>query len=198
MHQMTTGQTATAMTNHLAPASPIRTKTVRDLIAAGAFPATTTGSQARINSNDLDTFLNNTRLVAPGEFPGAHVFRVSVRPMWDHEIRDASGAVLRSYAGVDYANRRQLSKTERRAAWEGVWSVTPHVADDVTHLGATLVGSMKGYVHPRMVRTVFGWHEDDQTGRVWFDTTKPVAEIRSFVGTGVWVNIPEGHTSGWL
>ncbi|TWP33006.1 hypothetical protein [Leekyejoonella antrihumi] len=174
---------------------------VLHLVRARRFTDIGPGRSVRIDSTEVDGFLTDTRHVTRVEWPCELLYRLSLVALHENPIYDQDGHLMRQFAGVDYKKMdpcgRPLLKKERRAAWEGVWPVSDRVADLAASKGATLMGTVKGYVGPKQLRTITGWHRDWSCGRVWWETARPRDDVRDFVGTGVWMDVSAGQKNAW-
>lgn len=179
---------------------------LKALIETGALTDIGIGRNRKIDSDELDTFMANTRYVKRKKWPTKHLFRVSIVALREDFIH-SNGVMLRQFAGVDYAHRthphvsgkpRPLTPTENSLAWEGVWQVSDAAADKAVTKRATLFGTTKGYIGPEQVRTITGWHRTPGTRDLWWETTDPTPEVRAFVGTGLWMDVKnDGRESNW-
>lgn len=150
------------------------------------------------NALCLRDFIARTRAENYSTYPDptGGLLRVSVL----HKRPDATVSpdprMSRDDMGIDLDDLG-VNDGEFLMGFEGVWQVSDENADLAVKQGSHLLPSLRGYVHPSMVRKIVGWERvppsmvrkrvgwEDVTGLVWFHTASPDPAVLNWVGTGV-------------
>ncbi|MGM7648196.1 hypothetical protein ACSVDM_25100 [Nocardia sp. JW2] len=192
---LTTGQVAEELTGLLATNDrqpSITGAKVLTLVDTGLFTDIGPGKQVRVDRDEVVAVANATRYVPDPEEIADLIFRVSVIKYRDSVCHDLHNNVLRTHAGVDYANPALLGGVE------GVWKLSLHNANRLVAERGNLLATAKGYVHPEHVREVVRWEHVAGTSRRYFHTKMASPKVREAVGSGIWIDVPPGRESDIL
>lgn len=128
------------------------------------------------------------------------LLRVSVLQQRDDVVHSKDPRMTRRWMGINLASLPD-HLDEFLKGIEGVWVMSDANAD--LAVGAHLIASFRGYVHPAAVRKVTGWSRvEDWTNvggndlGVWFHTSEPDPEIAAWIGSGIIVP-PDGRPGPW-
>lgn len=172
-------------------------------LAAGLFTNVGPGRSVRIDIDEVDALLTQTRYIPDPAEIGALVLRVSVtarRPdvVYAFGVDPTSAQPLRTDAGIDFPTLHSQPLTASLGGFEGVWEVSDPVADRLADEDGLLLATCKGYTDPDMVQTIEEWTRCADTPRKYFFTRQAPKAVRDVVGTGVWIDVPPGRESGIL
>lgn len=179
--------------NRYADAPAVSAGCIRDLVAAGRLESPTPGL---VNGTQVEQLFTRTRVI---DGTGLSVLRVSITPIGESgpcdRLPDYSA---RRFAGWDFANRDNLSPTERIAGIEGVWPLSEETLRRASMLRAFFLPAMKGFVDGSLIRRVTGYHLDLVTKRRWVETQPLQGNEAEFIlqreggWEHAWVNVPRG------
>lgn len=151
-----------------------------------------------VSAREVDALAENTVYLPSYDHLDAPVFRVSIAHQQENPVYSAiDGALLREYSGFDYSNELGLSDLERRASFEGVWSISDENADYLVDTGAYLIATSKGYVAPANIRKITSWEPIEGSPKKYFHTD-PLGDDDVLAGTpgqGWWIDVPSGRES---
>lgn len=171
---------------------------IKTLVKANKLTNLSGNSRIMIDRNEIEAFIRNTRYVQAAELLDLHplVYRVSVleRQHAPSLAFDDSGALLRRQRGVDFS-ANPANPTEL-GGWEGVWPITQVKAAELESENGLLLASARGYVGPGHVRPVKS--RSSCSPRWYFHTGPPSRDVEKFVGTGLWIDVPDGPISDFI
>ena len=105
----------------------------------------------------------------------------------------------RRFAGVDFLNTNGLSKREQRDAWLGVWPLGERTLHEASLKQLPILGTVRGYVSPKLARVVTGSEFDLTTSCRWVRTRKMAPEERELYfpagAPGAWIAVRLGAIS---
>lgn len=157
--------------------------TVQTLAKANALQA---DPQGGILEESLRAFIGNTRAEDYSTYPDptGGLLRVSViHKREDFDLADyPEERQRRTHLGIDLNDRHDQPLFLK--GLEGVWAVSPEGADLAVARGTHLLGSLRGYTHPSMIRKIVGWTSPLSRYR-WFETVAPDPAVLAWIGTGV-------------
>ncbi|WP_042376502.1 hypothetical protein [Gordonia alkanivorans] len=201
MLMYTTTQAAEVIADGLAEGGrrpTVHANKVKTLVRANRLSNHSGHSRVMLDPDEVAAFIRDTRYVTAAELLSLHelVYRVSVLERTDtpRVTYDDDGHLLRTHRGVDFSDNPD-SQIEL-GGWEGVWPIREKKAIELADENGLLLASARGYVGPGHLRPVKSLSRC--TPRWYLHTSPPSAEIEEFVGTGLWIDVPDGPISDFV
>ncbi len=198
--KLTTNQAAEALAEALAVDGReprVHQLKIKTLALAGALTDVSQTTRVMIELDQLMDFARRTRYVYDVEellAAAPMIYRVSVLERTPNLAYSEDGKLLRRFAGVDF--RDPPTSANELGGWEGVWPISQKNATALVESRGTVLASCRGYIAPGHWRTVRSASKSGS--RRYFHTTPASRTIAKLVGSGLWIDIPDGPVSDFL
>lgn len=184
-----------ALTTEAGDIPSIHANKVKGLIEAGRLTNASDNAWMKVSGVELAAFIEDTRYVTADELLENHplIYRVSVTPRHESAVYNEDG-ILRRFAGVDFSD--DPDSGDELGGWEGVWPIAESKIDELIEKEGLLLASFRGYVAPGHLREI---SEAEAVGSRWYFHTRPARrDVIEFVGSGLWIDIPDGPISDFI
>jgi len=122
------------------------------------------------------------------------IYRISVGPETPSLIHDSNGRIVRTHMGVNFNTIETKSPKVWLPGVEMSWGIRTETIEQLVSEEAHCIFSCKGYVHPKLIRTIVGWKQIPGSNEKRLITSPGTLheELDLPQNQALWINVPRG------